>query len=84
VSGSDIERYNRARNAMLRKRDPDALIAFMKEHGLSTPSSRAAAEAALHKTITGVVSLPRALRLASKAWLTARGLHSLDDGDLGP
>lgn len=78
-----IKLYNRERNAMLMQRDPDALMAFMRERGLQgVPPSRASAEVTLHKTITGVVSLPRKLRRASKRWLTERGFHSLDDGDL--
>ena len=64
------------------QRDPDVLMAFMRERGLQVPSSRDSAEVTLHKTITGVVSLPRKLRRASKRWLTERGFHSLDDGDL--
>ena len=67
---------------MLMRRDPDALMVFMRERGLHAPSSRDSAEVTLHKTITGVVSLPRKLRRASKRWLTERGFHSLDDGDL--
>jgi hypothetical protein len=67
---------------MLMKRDPDALSEFMRSHGLRVPSSREAAEVTLHKTITGVMSLPLELRKASKAWLTERGYHSLDDGEL--
>jgi hypothetical protein len=78
-----IARYITERNAMLMKRDPDALSAFMRSHGLRVPSCREAAEVTLHKTITGVVSLPLEIRKASKAWLTERGYHSLDDGDLG-
>jgi hypothetical protein len=79
---SEIERYNRKRNAMLMQRDPDALIVFMRKHRLPVPSSRAAAELTMHKSITSVVSLPLEVRKASKQWLTERGYHSLDDGEL--
>ncbi|HEX3412848.1 MAG TPA: hypothetical protein VHT00_14105 [Stellaceae bacterium] len=77
-----VKRYIEDRNEMLLQRDPDALIAFMKRHKLPRPRSRAAAELTLHKTITSAVSLPDDVRRASKQWLTERGYHSLDDGEL--
>jgi hypothetical protein len=77
-----LEHYIRERDAMLLKRDPDALIAFLAAHRLPVPSSRASAEVTLHKSITAVQSLPLQIRKASKAWLAERGLHSLDDGEL--
>jgi hypothetical protein len=77
-----IKRYNAERNAMLLKGSVVALQQFMMKHGLQLPSSDAAAEVTLHKTITGVRSLPLDYRKKSKAWLTERGLHSLDDGEL--
>jgi hypothetical protein len=82
VSADEIKLYNRERDAMLMQRDPDVLMAFLRERGLPVPWSRDSAEVTLHKTITGVVSLPRKMRRASKRWLTERGYHSLDDGDL--
>jgi hypothetical protein len=82
MSPMSIEQYTQLRDAMLLKRNPDALIAFLRRHRLPVPSSRASAEVALHKSITGVQSLPLQIRQASKQWLTARGYYSLDDGEL--
>lgn len=36
----------------------------------------------VHKAITGNLQLPKEFRQKSKDWLTAKGLQSLDDGDL--
>jgi hypothetical protein len=74
--------YLAERDAMLLRGDPDELMVFMRKHNLHQPSCREAAELTLHKTITGVMSLPLEYRLKSKAWLDARGYHSLDDGEL--
>ena len=78
----ELAEYFRERDAVLLKCDPDALIAFMHKHDLPTPSSRKAAEIMLHKTITAATLLPLKFRISSKQWLTERGYHSLDDGEL--
>lgn len=77
-----LRAYLIARNDILAKGDPDALMQFMLDWKLPVPSNRYAAEVTLHKARTGAVSLPRELRVASKRWLTERGYGSLDDGDL--
>lgn len=78
-----IKKYNELRNAMLLKGDIVEMQAFMLEHGVRLPSCDEAAWVTLHKTITAVQSLPLDYRKKSKAWLTERGYHSLDDGELG-
>lgn len=80
---AEIKRYNAERNAMLLRGSVVELQGFMMKHGIRLPSSDAAAEVTLHKTITAVPSLPLDYRKKSKAWLTERGYHSLDDGELG-
>lgn len=46
------------------------------------PQKALLARVTLHKTITGVVTLPLEVRRRSKAWLDARSFTSFDDGDL--
>lgn len=79
----DSKQYVAARNAMLLKGSITEMQAFMIEHGIRLPSCDEAAWVTLHKTITAAQSLPLDYRLKSKAWLTERGYHSLDDGELG-
>ena len=76
------EIYVRERNAMLLRGDIDVLIAFMHKWGYPPPSDRMTAELILHKLTTAVPSLPLEHRRRSKTWLTKRGSHSLDDGEL--
>lgn len=76
-----VKAYRRDLDKALRA-GPDALLAFMREQGLREPTSRDLLLMTFHKTITGSTSLPIEVRRASKAWLTMRGCHSLDDGDL--
>lgn len=77
-----IQTYNAKRDAMLLKGDPQALIDFQIENGLQHASSIEVAEITLHKTRTGIVTLPREVRRASWVWLTERGYSTWDDGDL--
>ena len=77
-----IKTFIQKRNEMLLKGDIEALKAFQREWGLHLPSCDEVAWVTLHKTITAVPSLPLWYRQQSKAWLTERGYHSLDDGDL--
>lgn len=78
-----IKAYNAERNAMLLKGSIIELQGFMMKHGQPLPRDDAQAWVVLHKTITSVPSLPLDYRKKSKAWLTERGFHSLDDGELG-
>lgn len=77
-----IESYNRERDAMLMTGDPQALIDFQTAHGLQVASSIKVAEVTLHKTRTGVVTLPLEVRRVSWLWLKQRGYSTWDDGDL--
>lgn len=79
---AEIDAYNSERNAMLLKGSPQALIDFQKAHGLPVASCIEVAEITLHKTRTGVATLPREARRASWLWLTQRGYGTWDDGDL--
>jgi hypothetical protein len=76
-----IKAYRQALDRVLLK-TPDDLLALMREHGVREPPCRKALEITFHKTITASMTLPIEYRRASKAWLTARNLHSLDHGDL--
>lgn len=77
----DIKTYRKALDKVLMGA-PDDLLAFMRQHGVPEPSSRASLEATFHKVTTASRTMPMERRRASKAWLTARGMHALDDGDV--
>jgi hypothetical protein len=74
--------YLKERDHILLTGTPHDLLALIRKYSLHIPSSPEVLEMTFHKTITGVKSLPIEHRRKSKAWLTARGLHSLDDGEL--
>jgi hypothetical protein len=76
-----VKAYRRDLDRALRA-GPDALLAFIREQGLRDPSCRDVLLMTFHKTVTASRTLPKEVRRASKAWLTMRGCHSLDDGDL--
>lgn len=77
-----IKAYRRALDRVLLTGDIKKLRAFMKANGAPEPSTDEALEVTMHKVTTAAQSLPIEFRQASKAWLVARGYHSLDDGDL--
>jgi len=77
-----IREFNERRNKLLLAHDLEGLKKFLKERKMPYPRDRATMLVTMHKSITAVVSLPKAFRQASKNWLTHRGLQSLDDGDL--
>jgi len=77
-----LQKYLIERNHILRTGTPEDLVGLIRKYNLRIPSSPEVLEITFHKTITAVVSLPLARRQQSKAWLTARGYHSLDDGEL--
>jgi hypothetical protein len=79
-----LREFNNRRNRILLRGDPDELVKFLKSNKLPYPRSREMALITMHKSITGVLSLPKDYRMKSKAWLDVRGLTSLDDGDLSP
>lgn len=83
MSDDAIVAYLKERDEVLMSGNIDRLIAFQNKHNPSSPfRNREIAEVSLHKSRTAVQSLPMEYRLASKRWLSERGYHSLDDGDL--
>lgn len=70
------------RDEILLSGDIDRMMEFLVRNGLPPLSSREFAEVVMHKARTAVCSLPREVRIASKQWLSERGYHSLDDGDM--
>lgn len=79
---AEIKAFVAERDTVLASGDVDAMIAFMEKHKPHIQTSRENAEVAMHKARTGAKSLPIAKRLESYLWLNARGLASMDDGDL--
>jgi hypothetical protein len=80
----EIAKFNAERNAMLLKGDLDELLAFVRrEKPDYVPTDRHVLEILLHKSRTGVASLPIEVRAASKCWLIERGYRPWDDGDVG-
>jgi hypothetical protein len=77
-----LEEFKRQRDRILLYGSPDDLKVFLKERGLPVPRNRAVLEMTWHKSITASMNLPKEYRQRSKNWLTFRGYHSLDDGDL--
>jgi hypothetical protein len=81
VKGFDlIKQYCVERDKVLLTGSPEQLKAFMHRHGL--PCADRSLKVTMHKAITASRSLPLEYRRQSKVWLTTRGYHSLDDGDL--
>ena len=76
-----VKAYRRDLDRVLLTGDAKKLRNFFIERGLKPPPY-GALSTTMHKAITGSTSLPIEYRRASKAWLTRRGYHSLDDGDL--
>ncbi len=80
---TEINDFITRRNEVLRTRDVDKVMDFLKEWNPdAVPKSSDVVEVGMHKSITAVASLPIEDRLASKKWLADRGYYSLDDGDL--
>jgi hypothetical protein len=79
---NEIKQYRAELDRVLLTGSPTKLKAFMRQHRMLLPSSYAALEAAMHTAITASQTLPLEYRKQSKAWLDARGLHSLDDGEV--
>ena len=81
---AEIKAFVKERDEMLLACDIDRMMAFHAKHNPSRPGfrSREVAEAALHKARTAARTLPIEERVASKRWLAARGMSSMDDGDL--
>lgn len=70
-------------NAAMLSLDEQKIRAFVRKwNGKELPADPETFWGAIHKAITGRISLPIEFRRQSKAYLTARGLRSHDDGDL--
>jgi hypothetical protein len=70
------------RNRVLRHGTPAELKEFMRARDLPVPKNKHVLLLTWHKSITAAHSLDKEYRQKSKDWLSARGHHSLDDGDL--
>jgi hypothetical protein len=77
-----LEEFKRERNAALLSLDENRIRAYASKYGIVIPNDPDLFWASVHKAITADMELPLVNRQASKDWLTARKLHSLDDGDL--
>jgi hypothetical protein len=77
-----LQQFVKERNHVLLYQGPSDLKEFLKKRGLPVPKNKQLMELTWHKSITAAKSLPLEYRQKSKDWLTVRGYHSLDDGDL--
>jgi hypothetical protein len=77
-----IDAFNYERNQILLCGTPFDYTLFLKRRGIPVPKSLTEQDILFHKTITGTKSLPIDYRVQSKKWLEARGLASLDKGEL--
>lgn len=78
-----IANFNSERNEALLSMDEAKIRAMVKKfNGIDMPSNPIVFWGSVHKAITGNLGLPLEFRKTSKAWLDAKGLKSLDDGDL--
>jgi hypothetical protein len=77
-----LQQYLAERDHILLTGTPEDLLNLIRKYDLGIPSSPEVLEITFHKTITGIESLPIEHRKRSKAWLSARGYHALDDGNL--
>lgn len=77
-----IAQFEKERNEALLSMDEDKIrTVLLKWSGRPIPQGEVF-WGAIHKTITGIPSLPLDFRKKSKRWLEERNLTSLDDGDL--
>lgn len=78
-----LEEFLTERNAALLSLDEGRIRAMVKKfNGTDLPTNHLVFWGSVHKAITGATDLPIEFRRKSKAWLTARGYGSHDDGDL--
>ena len=76
-----IEIYCKCRNEAMLSLDKDKIISFMKSFDLPIPRDEVFWPM-VHKTITGIKTLPIDFRRLSKAYLRESGMSSMDDGEL--
>lgn len=62
--------------------DEATIKAYMVKYSIPIPADEATFWATVHKTRTAAADLPMPARSASKQWLFARGLKSMDAGDV--
>jgi hypothetical protein len=80
---AEIARFNEERNAAFLSLNEEKIRAHQRKwNNAELPTNMRVFWGAVHKAITGTTSLPIEFRRKSKAWLTANGLQSHDDGDL--
>lgn len=77
----NLEKFKEDRNAALLSKDRDSIITFMKKYDIPVPKDEIF-WITVHKTITGINTLPIYFRRLSKEFLKEAGFSSMDDGDL--
>ena len=83
MTQDQIDQCVQERNAAFLSLDEERIREYMiKWNGVDLPSNPDTFWASVHKAITAVKDLPINFRRQSKKYLTDRGMHSLDDGDL--
>lgn len=79
----DIKQFVKERDEALLSMDENKIRAhFLKWNKKELPKDLEVFWMTIHKARTGATSLPMAERQKSKQWLSEKGLHSLDDGDI--
>lgn len=80
---AELAEFNRERDEALLSMDEEKIRAMVRKwNGTEMLANAEIFWGSVHKAITGAGTLPIEVRRKSKAWLDARGLRSLDDGDL--
>lgn len=79
---ADVKQFVAERDHAFLSMDETTIRAHCRKWHIHTPDNPVAFWAGIHKARTAITSFPREVRLLSKKWLTARGLQSLDGGEL--
>ena len=78
-----VEQFRRDRDEALASLDEERIREFFRKYNAGSLSRRPAMFwETVHRYITAIRSLPTELRVASKKWLTDRGLEPMDNGEL--
>lgn len=81
----DFKQFVAERDAAFLSMDKAKLLAyFAKWSEIQPPSDEKVFWASVHMARTGALSLPMFERAASKRWLRARNLRTMDDGEVLP
>lgn len=83
----ELEQFKADRKDALLSLDKAKILAYLEKYDSPANATLTTTRdeifwKAVHMAITGAMDLPIEFRRKSKAWLTERGLKSLDDGDL--